>query len=1371
MKHIFKLFACLILITSVLFTYGAIITVVPNNAGTSGNPRAPQGSRLYANTVYHVSAAEMAAFGANAITNIGWTWSNATAQNITTSGLIKVYVQSTTDATYAKGTSFSTAGMTKIIDGTITIPAVTAGTAFSLTVNAGGTGTSVFTPTAGQGLYIAFEYQTTSALATPLGASTVFCNNAAPNSLATYTSQTVNGTAMALSAFRPETRLGNALQDNGELTNLYTDGRIAIPYKATNPIGAVVKNVGTTTETFSIVYTVKNAATGTVRYTNTQTVTLAPAAIQTVTANWVASNIELDSVIVSISPITGETILSNNRKADICDVTNNAQQHTNPLLPITAGGVGYNTGSGLLVAQFNVEATKCAVVKSVTVGLTRSNALFGNTIYGVVTDALGNILSQSPSVVLGAGDTAGVLKTFVFNTPKSFYGVNYCVGIAQTANAVTGYFPLAAQTETPALGYYFGGGLAGGSLVNYTTLGKFVIQSNFELPTTPTITGSNVWCTNNVAGTVLTASSTYTQCGAPTYEWFTGSCGGTSVGTASTITVTPSVATTYYLRITDFNGIVSSCASKMVTPTAPPTVTATATPSSICDGDVVVFSGGGASSYAWSTGVIDLDPFAPTMTDIYTVTGTAANGCSNSATVSLPVINCIIINSIAVNNGCGTSTNKSATVTHSGGIAPFTFSISPNIGSQLTPGVFTNLTPNIYMITITDVVGTTSQSSITVVNPPVLSASATSSNVVCNGGSNGSANSIVMGGTMGYTYSWSNGATTANLTAIGAGAYTFTVTDVFGCTASTNIVVTAPPAIVTNGTATNCDSYTTPWNATVNTSGTYSNTYVGGAINGCDSTSILNVTINYSALSTSSYTACNSYTWPLNGTTYTNSGTFIKLGNTPAGCIKADTLHLSLNYAFSDTTNITAVLSTVLPNGNTVTNSGFYIDSFLTSNGCDSLKYYNVTITIPPLLISTTTQAITCVGANNGKITIMGTGGKPGYTYSLMPNLGLKSGNVYSNLPSNTYTATVIDIDNTTASTIVNIAAPTAITINVSSVIPTCNGQSNGTIVATGTGGTGTYTFALTPANGTQVTSGNFINLNSSIYIVKATDANGCTKSLGMLLIQPTAINFTSISKTNPSCFGASNGIIGPVVTAGGTGAKALALMPMALLSAAPAATYTLTATDTKGCTKSTTVALVQPTAVAVNATVSNPINGSSNGKIVATGTGGTGSKTFTLNPSATQSPANTFNMLAPGTYTLTATDAKGCTSTVSTTLTNITVNAIIVNEEIINAETENTNGIINIKNTTIALPTFIINATPNPTKGLVNISISSNVSKPAVINILNNNGQLILQKEVQLAIGNQVYPIDLSNLQAGTYYVQVSTQGNKPVIKLILKN
>jgi hypothetical protein len=74
----------------------------------------------------------------------------------------------------------------------------------------------------------------------------------------------------------------------------------------------------------------------------------------------------------------------------------------------------------------------------------------------------------------------------------------------------------------------------------------------------------------------------------------------------------------------------------------------------------------------------------------------------------------------------------------------------------------------------------------------------------CNGASTGSIDLTVAGGTAPFTYAWSNGATTQDLTNIPAGTYNVTVTDAGGCTQTLNgIVITEPAAIVLTETHVN----------------------------------------------------------------------------------------------------------------------------------------------------------------------------------------------------------------------------------------------------------------------------------------------------------------------------------------------------------------------------------------------------------------------------------------------------------------------------------------------------------------------------------------------------------------------------------------
>ena len=223
-----------------------VITVLPGNGSTDTSGRAPQGSRLFINTCYIIKPSEMTAsgFGADTVKSVGWLWNALTGQNINTKGTLKVYLINTTDTVYNKGTNFTTAitGMTKVIDDSIFIPAGTG--PFALDVPVGGPGTSSFIHTSGRGVYVAFEYKTTSTLATPLGAPTISCNNSLSNRGATYQSQTVNGTAMTTTAFGPATSFENTKKDSINIVEVYAKGKNPIEFGCQDTLKIIlIKNI------------------------------------------------------------------------------------------------------------------------------------------------------------------------------------------------------------------------------------------------------------------------------------------------------------------------------------------------------------------------------------------------------------------------------------------------------------------------------------------------------------------------------------------------------------------------------------------------------------------------------------------------------------------------------------------------------------------------------------------------------------------------------------------------------------------------------------------------------------------------------------------------------------------------------------------------------------------------------------------------------------------------------------------------------------------------------------------------------------------------------------------------------------------------
>ncbi len=162
--------------------------------------------------------------------------------------------------------------------------------------------------------------------------------------------------------------------------------------------------------------------------------------------------------------------------------------------------------------------------------------------------------------------------------------------------------------------------------------------------TIPTTAGPNASFTTSSSticvGDSITFTDASTTSGTTTYSWTFATGTPATANTVGPHTVVFNTAGTHNisLTVTDANGTDNIILPITVNPL--PTVTANATATSICSGDPVTLTGGGATSYTWDNGVTDGVSFNPTATTTYTVTGTDGNNCSNTAQITVAVNNC-----------------------------------------------------------------------------------------------------------------------------------------------------------------------------------------------------------------------------------------------------------------------------------------------------------------------------------------------------------------------------------------------------------------------------------------------------------------------------------------------------------------------------------------------------------------------------------------------------------------------------------------------------------------------------------------------------------------------------------------------------------
>jgi large repetitive protein len=758
------------------------------------------------------------------------------------------------------------------------------------------------------------------------------------------------------------------------------------------------------------------------------------------------------------------------------------------------------------------------------------------------------------------------------------------------------------------------------------------------LPLTVTIPpGFNLSCNGNCNGT---ASVIVTGGTTPyTYAW---TPSGGSGSTASNL-----CAGSYTVTVTDNNGCT---ATSSITITQPPPIIATITSSTNltcngnCNGAATVSASGGTSpyNYSWMPGGSTNLTVTGLCAGTYTVTVTDSHFCMVTVSVTItqpPVLTASI--STVMNVTCNGNCNGLATVTAGGGTAPYTYSWNPVGGSGATASA---LCAGGYTVTVTDNNGCTATVSVTITQASTLTASITSStNVTCNGNCNGTATVSANGGATPYTYAWSpsggNGATASSLC---PGIYFVTVTDNNGCSATATVTITQPqPLTVTippgfnlscngncNGTASASVSggtspYTYAWspsggngqNAGGLCAGTYTVTVTDN--NGCIATATTTIT-QPTAITTSITSTINeSCNGNCNG-----SATISASGGSPP-----------YNYTWSPSggTNPTATGLCAGTYTLTITDSHFCTDTV------------SVTITQPALLVATITTVanVTCNGSCNGMAMVSASGGTAPYTYSWNPVGG--SNQMASGLCPGTYTVTVTDNNNCSATASVTITEPTLLTASISSSANIlCNGSCNGTATVTANGGTAPYTYSWNPVGGTNQTAS---SLCAGSFTVTVTDNNGCTATASVTLTQPaTAVSATITSSTNISCNGNCNGSA-TVSASGGISPYTYTWSPSggsdSIASGLCSGNYSVTVTDSNGCSAIATVTITQPNPINIATAQSNTLcYGSCNGTATAMASGGSSPYTYSWSNGQT---SQTATGLCAGSYTVTITDSSGC--------------------------------------------------------------------------------------------------------------------------------
>ncbi|OJW77853.1 MAG: hypothetical protein BGO69_00055 [Bacteroidetes bacterium 46-16] len=188
----------------------------------------------------------------------------------------------------------------------------------------------------------------------------------------------------------------------------------------------------------------------------------------------------------------------------------------------------------------------------------------------------------------------------------------------------------------------------------------------------------------------------------------------------------------------------------------------------------------------------------------YTVVATSLNGktgCTAMATATVTQPSAMTITNVQTDVSCNGGNDGNATVSVTGGTAPYAYQWSPSGGTGATAS---GLTAGSYTCTITDNNGCMANSTVTITEPTVLTAGNSQTNVTCFGGNNGTATVSPSGGTPPYTYSWApSGGNNATASGLSMGNYTCTITDNNGCTILKTFTISQPTVINLTASQTN----------------------------------------------------------------------------------------------------------------------------------------------------------------------------------------------------------------------------------------------------------------------------------------------------------------------------------------------------------------------------------------------------------------------------------------------------------------------------------------------------------------------------------------------------------------------------------------
>lgn len=901
----------------------------------------------------------------------------------------------------------------------------------------------------------------------------------------------------------------------------------------------------------------------------------------------------------------------------------------NPVTYSINGGTNFQGNSnfnGLSAGTYNLvvkDGNGC--LKTQTLTLTDPSSVF----FTASTTPENCGAADGTITINGAGGT-GVLQ-YSINSGSSFQASNSFSGLsAGVVNIV-----IQDANGCQAIGTQTIGNVGGANITNTTK-------------TNPT-------CNGDVDGSITVAASGGT--GSLQYSID----GGTTFQSGNSFSAIG--AGSYNVVVEDANGCQTTATVTITDPVAISYSAVTASEScGQSNGSISITASGGTGTLQYSinggatfqTSAI----FNSLTSGTYNIVVEDANNCQITGTETVGTDSGPVVNSVVKTNPlCNGNANGSIFIAASGGSG--TLQYSDNNGSTFqTSATFTGLVAGTYNLVVQDAGGCQTTTTATLVAPTVLTSSSSTTNVTCNGDSDGSIILTGSGGTSPYQYSINGGVnfqTSGTFSGQGTGTYNYIVKDANGCQVSGSSSISGPSAVVLSSTSSNpvCNG---------NANGTISLSATGGV-----------GFYQFSVNGGTSFQSSGAFT----GLT---GGTYNLVAQDANGCQSTGTVTISEPSAITYGSSTNAVSCNGGSNGSiTITGTGgsgslqYSIDggtSFQSSgtfsgltagtysivikdvNNC--LKTGSITITEPSVLSFTSSLTDpTCNGGNDGTISITAIGGMGTYQYSINSGTTFQSSASFTGLSAGIYSVMVKDINGCQVSGSITLSDPAGVTYSVASMTENC-GLSDGSITITASGGASPLNYSID--NGSNYQTANVFNgLSAGTYNFIIQDANLCMTNGSTSVGSSSGVSIASTTFTRPSCNGGTDGEI--VITATGGVAPltysvdgGITYQTSGTFTSVGGGTYAIVVRDATGCLVTTSLAVTEPSLLSYTSVNSDENCGLADGQITVNANGGTSPYVYSINGGTSQT-SGIFNGLVSGTYSVEVIDAKGCLSTGTETI------------------------------------------------------------------------------------------------------------------------